>query len=550
MATGSTGSSFPKWQLAILLGAPIAIGLGYLYIKNRHEDPEKKKLAEVASKKTISLDEEQSKTESPLEHATKLKASGNRAFHAGEYDEAIALYNKAIEACPPNHPTDLATYYQNRSACYEKREMWDKVKEDCTKALSLNEKYIRAFLRRSRAAEKSQDLVLALEDVTAACILEGFQVQGSLLMADRILKALGKQHAKEAITFKKPTMPSKHFIKTYFSSFSQDPIINSLSTSDDLSPAKKALKNEDYDNIIQLCTVDIEDAKLSLEQKMEAKLLRGTFYLLLGQYERALKDLTDVMFEKSLPGNVRCNAAIKRASIYMQLEDVDHSQEDYEQADTMDINNSDVHHHRGQAYLLTGRVSEASDEFSTAVKLNPEFAVAYIQKCYAKYAVMKFFNNTNDLDKIYQSFETAISKFPKLSEAYILYAEVLSDQGDFSRADALFEKAIGIDPHNANVLVHRGIMLLKQNGDAEGAVKLINKAINTDKKCLFAYETLGTIEVQRQNLQQAIILFEKAIDLARTEPEMTHLFALKDAASAQLKVSERWGLNLSTFTPT
>lgn len=500
MATGSTGSSFPKWQLAILLGAPIAIGLGYLYLKNRHEDPEKKRLAEVAAKKTVSLDEEQNKYETALERATKLKAAGNRAFHAGKYDDAIVLYNEAIEACPPDHPTDLATYYQNRSACYEKREMWDNVKEDCTKALSLNEKYVRAFLRRSRAAEKSQDLVLALEDVTAACILEGFQVHGSLVMADRILKALGKQHAKEAMADKTTMMPSRHFIKTYFSSFSQDPIMNSLgSVKDDaifgIAKAKLAVKNQDYDSIIGHCTEEIESSKS--DNKFEAMLMRGTFYLLLGQFDEALADFTGVIDNVNVSVKLRVNALIKRSSMHMQLEEVDRCQEDCELAATLDPENCDVHHHRGQAYLITGKVYEASEEFAKAVELNPDFAVACIQKCYAQYTVLKFINNTEDLSSVFKCFEEAISKFPRCSEAYILYAEVLSDQNDFSRAEALFDKAIEIDPQNASVLVNRGIMVLKQTRDVDKAVKLITKAIDTDSKCLFAYETLGTIEVQR-----------------------------------------------------
>jgi import receptor subunit TOM70 len=37
---------------------------------------------------------------------------------------------------------------------------------------------------------------------------------------------IGRQHAKEAMARRTPVMPSKHFIKMYFSSFIEDPIIN------------------------------------------------------------------------------------------------------------------------------------------------------------------------------------------------------------------------------------------------------------------------------------------------------------------------------------
>lgn len=68
--------------------------------------------------------------------------------------------------------------------------------------------------------------------------------------------------------------------------------------------------------------------------------------------------------------------------------------------------------------------------------------------------------------------------------------------------------------------------------------------MDVDDACEFAYETLGTIEVQRGNLKKAVDLFEKAIPLTNTELEMGHLFGLKNAAMAQMTVSARLGINL------
>ena len=66
------------------------------------------------------------------------------------------------------------------------------MKADCTKALELNPRYVKALLRRARAMEHCNELESALEDVTAACILENFSNQNAMLMADRVLKQLGK----------------------------------------------------------------------------------------------------------------------------------------------------------------------------------------------------------------------------------------------------------------------------------------------------------------------------------------------------------------------
>lgn len=106
------------------------------------------------------------------------------------------------------------------------------MKKDCSKALDLNPRYTKALLRRAKACEHTKDLPQALEDITAACILENFQNQSTLISADRILKELGRQHAKEAISNRSPVMPSAYFVKTYFSSFTNDPVKPFLSKSE------------------------------------------------------------------------------------------------------------------------------------------------------------------------------------------------------------------------------------------------------------------------------------------------------------------------------
>lgn len=126
-------------------------------------------------------------------------------------------------------------------------------------------------------------------------------------------------------------------------------------------------------------------------------------------------------------------------------------------------------------------------------------------------------------------------KFPDCVETYALFAQVLSDQQKFDRAEELYLRAEKADPDNANLLVHRGLIALQAKGDIAAAVQLIKSAVERDPKCEFAHETLGTIEVQRGNLKDAIKMFEKAIPLANTELEMAHLFGLKDAATAQIQ---------------
>lgn len=153
---------------------------------------------------------------------------------------------------------------------------------------------------------------------------------------------------------------------------------------------------------------------------------------------------------------------------------------------------------------------------------------------------------------------------------------MLVDTQDYPKADAYFIKASKRDPKNAAIQVYRGLLQLQWKNDIAAAKEYIQNAIDLDDKCEFAYETLGTIEVQwyvlfiliyltllillcikkyfvsfwfSGHLKEAINLFDKALALARTSMELSHIFGLQDAAKAQLVVSERLGAEMLKNLP-
>ena len=70
-------------------------------------------------------------------------------------------------------------------------------RHDCDRALELAPRYAKALHRRAKACEALGELSQSLRDVTAVCILEGFQNQATLMMADRVLKELGRSSGGE-----------------------------------------------------------------------------------------------------------------------------------------------------------------------------------------------------------------------------------------------------------------------------------------------------------------------------------------------------------------
>ncbi|XP_078044120.1 translocase of outer membrane 70 [Augochlora pura] len=567
-----TGGLLPRWQLALAVGAPVALGLGYMYYKNSNKPSSKsnrgkpssssKENGTPAADKQISIDADyppistSEASETPLEKAQRFKVEGNRYFKIGKYDEAIVQYNKAIQICPSENTEELATFYQNRAAAYEHLKKYTAVKADCTKALELKPRYTKALYRRAKALEHYNDLESALEDVTAACILENFTNQVTLEMADRVLKQLGKQHAAEHMANKEYIMPSKQIIRNYMNNFHSDPVFALLKNSgnSDVSPgfAKilECMKNEQYDDIIPLCTEALGNTESdTLPHKMEVLLLRATFYLLLLQHEHAKEDFVAIIDDEKVPKNIKVNALVKRATLYMHLEEPDKCMEDFESAIKLDPNCGDIYLHRGQVNLILEKIFEAKEDFKKVVDLNPDFPIAFVHKCFTDFQYGILTRDAEISGDVIKSFEIAIEKFPDFADCYFFYAQILSETQNYQKADLYLDKAFEKDPSNASAYVRKGLLQLQWNGDVNKAIEYINKALELDNKCELAYETLATIEVQRGNLERALKLIDEAVALARTAMEHTHIFSLRDSVKTQLALKDKLGIGLMMNTP-
>lgn len=110
------------------------------------------------------------------------------------------------------------------------------------------------------------------------------------------------------------------------------------------------MEKQEYDEIIPLCTEELN--KLEPDDnsihKMKVLLLRGTFYLLLGLHDNALADLNAVITSDIASKELKVNALIKRASMYIQLESPEKSFTDFDNAKNLDPECGDIYHNRGQ----------------------------------------------------------------------------------------------------------------------------------------------------------------------------------------------------------
>ncbi len=106
--------------------------------------------------------------------AAELKAQGNARYKAGDYFEAIRLYGRAICYCPLEeiHSHSRAVFHSNRAACHIAVGHHERCVDDCTVAIDLDPRYVRALMRRAKAYEKLERLEEAVEDLNAAVAVD------------------------------------------------------------------------------------------------------------------------------------------------------------------------------------------------------------------------------------------------------------------------------------------------------------------------------------------------------------------------------------------
>jgi DnaJ family protein C protein 7 len=94
------------------------------------------------------------------------KEEGNTAFKAGQWQEAFDLYTQALDIDPHNVFTNSKLYFNRATVC-SKMNKTDLAIEDCTKAIELDDKYLKAYLRRAKCYQETGQHEEAVRDYEA-----------------------------------------------------------------------------------------------------------------------------------------------------------------------------------------------------------------------------------------------------------------------------------------------------------------------------------------------------------------------------------------------
>ncbi|KAF9165873.1 TOM (translocase of outer membrane) complex component [Mortierella sp. AD011] len=454
-----------------------------------------------------------------LEHSHTLKTRGNSMYSAKKWDEAIRLYSQAIAF----HPDPV--FYSNRAACYSIVGKFDKVIEDTTLALKMNPTYVKALGRRAHAYESTGKHQEAMHDFTALCILDGFKNESFAQSMERNLKKVADVKAKDILKTREERLPSKTFMSAYLDSFRKTSVPETKPDEEETGDgqfqlAEYYLGQREYQKAMEAYNKAIE---LNTTHIAKALNMRGTFTFLMGDGKKALAD-----FDKAIeldPNYVQ--TYIKRGSIFMEQGDAMKTFNEFETAISIDANDPNIYYHRGQVFFITGEYESAAKDYIKSIELEPKFVFSHIQYGVAQYKL----GNISDAMNI---FKKALKDFPESGDVNNYYGELLLDQQQFDQAFERFDKAIKLKPSNPLPYINKALLVFQWKQDPAGAERLCLQSLDADPECDVAIATLGQLFLQQGKIEKAIEYFDKSIDMARTEAELTSALGFREAANSQL----------------
>ncbi|NXF28662.1 TOM34 protein, partial [Nyctibius bracteatus] len=106
------------------------------------------------------------RTAAGTERARTLKEEGNELVKKGNHKKAIEKYSESLKL-----NQECATY-TNRALCYLTLKQYKEAVQDCTEALRLDPKNVKAFYRRAQALKELKDYRSSIADIKSLLKIE------------------------------------------------------------------------------------------------------------------------------------------------------------------------------------------------------------------------------------------------------------------------------------------------------------------------------------------------------------------------------------------
>jgi len=207
---------------------------------------------------------------------------------------------------------------------------------------------------------------------------------------------------------------------------------------------------------------------------------------------------------------------------------------------------------RGILFASRGDYQMAIEDFTQAIKLDPNMSTAYIlrgralvasvsigvkaETNFSRITFLSSYGGSVSSEKA-QVYDSAIADFTRAIQLSpdnaIAYRErgraIIEGKGDNDRAIADYNQAILLDPNSAFAYNNRGLAY-KNKKNYDQAIADFNQAIRLDPNLVIAYSNRGLTYIDKQDYDRAIADFNHAIRFAPNDVDTYSYFNIRGVA--------------------
>jgi len=169
-------------------------------------------------------------------------------------------------------------------------------------------------------------------------------------------------------------------------------------------------------------------------------------------------------------------------------------------------------------YESANKEQAAIDEFTQALRLDPDYALAYAGRSIALSSLLLYWPTAApiiraSLDRALADARKAIALAPPLADGHLALAAVYETSLDFTRADEEYELALKLAPSNARVLRDYGTFAVFM-GSSDSGLAMLRRAAALDPLNYNSHLYLGIGLRAVRRYREAIVAFGDGLALA------------------------------------